>query len=336
MKIPSISTDMVRILLGGLPLEQGELDEILRQSGIDFSLLSRSQKRIPVSQLAMMWTLMEQASGDPNMGLHMGELHDGIPQGHVLFSVLLNSHTLGQALERYCRYHDIMGDFVQPTLVKDGDKTLLTLSRPTQVTFHRQHVDYIFSLLVSILTSLSNAPFKGEVRFAFPSPTHIDEYHRIFGNAVHFAKPENELVFGREYLASSIPATDAELLGILEGYAKRLLRRIRPEKAWSAKVSELLSRTLNEGKPSISQVARLLAVSTRKLQGKLKAEGTTYQEVLDTTRHQLAAAYLDDDKLTLVDIAFLLGFADQSAFNHAFRKWTGKSPMGFRESRRQA
>ena len=61
---------------------------------------------------------------------------------------------------------------------------------------------------------------------------------------------------------------------------------------------------------------------------------TTYQAVLDSVRHEMATACLEDERLSLAEIAFLLGYADQSAFNHAFRKWTGDSPLRFRERRR--
>jgi AraC-like DNA-binding protein len=177
---------------------------------------------------------------------------------------------------------------------------------------------------------LSSAPFSGEIRFAHCRPTDVSEHQRIFGAVVHFAHPESEIVFDSAYLQLPISAADEELLGVLEQYAERLLRRIRPAQNWSAKVTELLSRTLCDGKPSLSQVAKLLALSQRSLQTKLKEEGTTYQALLDSVRQQLATAYLRDDKLSLAEISYLIGFADQSAFNHAFRKWTGDSPLRFR------
>ena len=131
-------------------------------------------------------------------------------------------------------------------------------------------------------------------------------------------------------LLGGAPLPNGELLGLLEGYAEKLLGRIRPEQTWSARVAEVLGRTLMDGKPRVAQAARLLGVSRRGLQGKLKEEGTTYQAVLDQVRHQLAVAYLKEDAVTLAEAAFLLGFSDQSAFTHAFRKWTGDSPHRFR------
>ncbi len=327
----TISTDMVRILLGGAPLAHGELAEILRIAGIEPSLLGSSQKRISTRQLAIIWTEMERAADDPNLGLHLGELCDGLPSGHVLFSAMLNSPTLGQALQRYCRYHDIMGDFVQPTLEERETNTVLRLSTREGVTLHRQHVECIFCLVVCVFKYLSPAVFHGEVSFTHSRPTDISEHLRIFGSTVHFGRAENTLTFERTYLEQPIAPADEELLGVLEQYAERLLQRIRQSKTWSGKVAELLSRTLCDGKPSLPEVARLLAVSQRSLQSKLKEEKTTYQAILDNVRQQLATDYLENEALSLTEIAFLLGYADQSAFNHAFRKWTGDSPLRYRE-----
>ncbi len=323
---------MVRILVGGAPLAKGELVEILRHAGIESSLLASSQKRISARQFALFWAEMERSADDANFGLHLGELHDGLPSGHVLFSAMLNSPTLGNALERYCRFHDIMGDLVQPQLADLGNVTVLSIAARSGEPLHRQHVECIFCLLVSILSHLSNERFKGEVRFAHHRPADISEHLRIFGSAVCFAQTENELVFERSYLQLPIAAADGELLGVLEQYAERLLDRLHPVQTWSAKVAELLSRTLCDGKPKLAHIARPLAVSERSLQNKLKEEGTTYQAVLDRVRQQLATAYLGDERLSLAEVAFLLGFADQSAFNHAFRKWTGDAPKRFRES----
>jgi AraC-like DNA-binding protein len=332
----TISTDLVRILLGGAPLGDGELAEILRLAGIDPALLGSSHRRISARQLAVAWTALEQAADDPNLGLHLGELRDGFPPGHVLFSAMLNSPTLGQALQRYCRFHDLMGDPVEPVLTRSADHTLLRLRARAGVTLHRQHVECLFCLLVSILSQLSGARFEGQVRFAHPRPDDISEHLRIFGPGVHFAQPTDELAVADSYLERPITAADTELLGVLERYAERLLDRLHPARTWSARVAELLGRALCDGNPGLGRVARQLGVSQRSLQDRLRREGTSYQAVLDSVRKQLATAHLLEGELSLAEIAFLLGYADQSAFTHAFRKWTGTSPTRYRECARPA
>ena len=81
---------------------------------------------------------------------------------------------------------------------------------------------------------------------------------------------------------------------------------------------------------NLDVVAGKLAMSPRNLQLKLKEEGTTYQEVLDDLRKKIALDNLKEPGASIGDLAFLLGYSDQSAFNHAFKRWTGKTPRQFR------
>ena len=330
----SISTDLVRMLLGGAPRPGGEVDSLLRLAGISWQDLQSPGGRIPLSQLTMIWTELERGAGDPNLGLHLGELRDGLPTGHVLFAAMWNSPTLGQALERYCRFHDLMGDLVQPRLESEGDRVLLTLAPRAGVTLHRQHTECIFSLLVSILSRLSGAPFPGTVSFSHQAPADTSEHLRIFGAGLRFARPREEVSLPASFLEQPIAAADQRLLGVLEQYAEELLRDLRPEATWAGKVARLLSQGLCDGRPDLGHVARQLGVSNRTLQARLKEEGTTYQAVLDNVRKELALSYLKDESRSLVEVAFLLGYADQSAFNHAFRRWTGASPRSFRSQPR--
>jgi AraC-like DNA-binding protein len=79
--------------------------------------------------------------------------------------------------------------------------------------------------------------------------------------------------------------------------------------------------------------ARELGMSTRKLQRELRREGTTYQELLNRTRRDLAKRYVRDRKLDLTEVAFILGFADLSTFSRSFKRWTGTSPSRYRKMR---
>jgi len=327
---------MLRILLGGAPISPQALSNILRLAGVELSLLGSAQRRISARQLAAICTELEHTAGDPCLGLHLGESRDRLPSGHVLFSAMRNSPTLGQALERYCRFHDIMADFVQPQLSTRGEATVLGLLCRSRTPLHPQHVECIFALLVSSLSALSAPRFEGEVCLVHPRPADISEHLRILGPAVRFAQPQNELVFERTYLERPLAATDEELLGILDQYATRLLQRARAAETWSDKVAELVVRALSDGQPRLQKVARLLATSPRSLQAKLEQDGTSFQAIVDNVRRQVATAHLEADDLSALEIAFLLGYSDQSAFNHAFHRWTGESPLQFRERRRRS
>ncbi len=327
----SVSSDLLRILLQDLSLGQRTLHQILEVAGIDPALLQSSQQRLSADQFYVLWRAVEESADDSEFGLHLGELRQGLPGGHVLFSAMLNSATVGQALERYCRYHDIMADLVVPGLSTRGSTTVLDLepSGPG-IRLHRHHVECIFSMVVSILRHLSEDRFEGEVRFTHQRPANVSEHRRILGPSVRFAQSGNEIVLPRPFLDLPIPSADEELLGVLEKHAEKVMSRIRPASTWSGKVARQLNRVLCDGKPALSDIARRLAVSPRSLQSKLSAEGTSYQKILDTVRKDLATIYLRESEMTICEIAFLLGYSDQSAFHHSFKRQTGESPLRFR------
>ncbi len=124
------------------------------------------------------------------------------------------------------------------------------------------------------------------------------------------------------------------LLERLEGLAQDMLAQVDTKAIWSDQVGRLIGQTLlSGGKPSLNTVAHELAISARHLQNKLRDEGTTYRELLEQLRKETALRHLQAPEASVCEIALLLGFSDQSAFTHAFKRWTGRNPSDFRRSR---
>ena len=116
----------------------------------------------------------------------------------------------------------------------------------------------------------------------------------------------------------------------MEQFAQKLLDRLYVSDVWSDKVVRLLGQLLVRGEDiSIENVAKNLAMSVRNLQIKLKDEGASYRRLLDAVRKEIALSYLKENEVSVCDIAFLLGFSEQSAFNHAFKRWTGINPRQY-------
>ena len=87
---------------------------------------------------------------------------------------------------------------------------------------------------------------------------------------------------------------------------------------------------LSSGPPTLPETARALGISTRTMQRQLKEEGTTYAEVLDALRREMAAGLLHNHTLAIYEVAFLLGYSEPSTFYRAFRRWHGMSPGDYR------
>ena len=170
------------------------------------------------------------------------------------------------------------------------------------------------------------------VDFTFPAPSRTETYARIFGCPVKFGQPRAALVMKREALSEPVTHADAILLSVLEDHADRLIAETpKLDQGLESKVRAVLRNEMKGGTVSAEQVAKRLGLSARTLQRRLDACSTSYAEVLANERLAVAEGYLKKGEISLDEIAWLLGFSEQSAFARAFRRWTGKSPGAWRQ-----
>jgi AraC-like DNA-binding protein len=326
------SADMVRMLFTYLEHRKIDPQMLERVSGIKLHGLKR---RIPVSVVNRLWRTGQVACNDPDFGLHLGEAFVQLAQGHLLFSVMRYSPTFGVALEKFFRYHSLMADSVQPRAVTVADTVHCVLDRKyTDLPLERHHVESTFTIIYGSLKSLSGTPVPlTEVVFCHEKPSSTEELSRVFNAPLHFECPEERLVFQKAVLEKPIHSADQVYLSAHESLAEDLLNGLEGEGRFETRVTALVERTLLKGDPpKIAHVAKELAVSIRKLQQSLQNEGVSFREIVNDTRKRLAKRYLRKPDATLCDVAFLLGFSEQSAFNHAFRRWTGRTPREYREA----
>jgi AraC-like DNA-binding protein len=173
--------------------------------------------------------------------------------------------------------------------------------------------------------------FLKAVHFTHSEPPYRDEYERIFGVPIVFESRWNAvLVADDSWMEMKPPAHSAYVLAILRERADALLEALDGAASARFKVEKLVAPLLHTGDARMANVARKLGVSRPTLFRRLKAEGTSFERVLDEVRHRLALAYVVDRKLRVNEAAYLLGFSDPAAFSRAFKRWTGKSPRDMR------
>jgi AraC-like DNA-binding protein len=323
---------MARILLRCASEIGMDPDEILKVVDLDPSVIGDAEARIPVKQSNALWGEIALRAKDQNFGLHFGKAARDFLGGHVLFSVMMNCPTVESAIDKLARYHGLLSDFVQLWLTQQGNYACLSWEPvPIDIELERHHSESVCAMLVSVLQSLTKDDIHFvKARFNHPRPSDTREHQRVLGCPVVFDCPKNELVIRGQDLSLPVFLANPELLDMLEQYAQKLLERLHTPDTWAGKVNRALGKMLIRGeKPSIDAAAFDLAISARHLQGKLKAEGTTYRQLLDQVRKELALDYLKQAEMTMCDIAFILGFSEQSAFTHAFKRWTGSSPTEY-------
>ncbi len=136
--------------------------------------------------------------------------------------------------------------------------------------------------------------------------------------------------FAARDLRAEVPGADRHLLPIAERQLQDALGPAAGSDSWLRELEILVASRVCDGHPSIRSVAPQLGLSVRTLQRRLEEHSILYRDLVARVRFQLARRYLEETSTELEEIAFLLGYSELSAFDHAFRRWTGQTPRGFR------
>ncbi|KQQ96824.1 AraC family transcriptional regulator [Massilia sp. Leaf139] len=270
---------------------------------------------------------------DPHFGLHVGECVK-LGTYSVYGLVLLACRDFGQALDQTMRYEALAHDLGRSHLrVEAADAHYEWISHYPQASRHL--ADSVFAGIQTFGRWLAGGQLPpAEISLTHAATGDTAEYERIFGKLPRFKAPANSARFAASLLALPLPNADTTLYPVLQQHAERQLgqlsRRVEAPPI-VAEVRAAVVRNLAHDRVRLTTIAAELKLSPRTLQRKLAEAGATYQGVLDEARYALARDYLRQPHLSLLEIAFLLGYQEQSAFTHAFKEWSGTNPGAWRE-----
>jgi AraC-like DNA-binding protein len=302
---------------------------LARRAEIDPELLARPGQRLPSARIQKMWALAAQESSDPLFGLRAGQLaRPGI--FHALGLGIVSSTSVLAALQRIERYSSVVSTNGRFVLIVDGPVASLE-TRRTELTILpcTQYFDALVVTVCRILRLCAGpSAIPTLVTLPYQSDVPAAAYQEEIGCPVEFGAEHFAIKFDAQLAARRVLTGNTELAAEADRMAARYLEGLEPDSA-ATRVRSLLLKAMPSGDLDQDGIARALNQSASTLQRRLRREGTTYQRLLDTTRRELALEYLKHGEHTLADITFLLGFADQSNFTRAFRRWTGKTPRQF-------
>ena len=291
-------------------------------------LLGDDDARISPAQFCVAWAEAARLTGEPQLALAIARATPAGSFGIVEY-VCRAAPTLGEALQRWVRYLNLLDDAVEVALEVEGDRAYLRVVRESEAPAPASH-ELCFALVAQQARQLSAAPF----RIAAVEYSHRGDAaaHRAWFDApVTFGAQHTQLVLPASALDAALVSSDPALLAILTRAADELQKRAPSDPSLASQVARVLRDTLREDEGSAERIAKRLGLSPRSLQRRLKDEGTSFQAVRDATRKELAARYLDE-RLSIAEVSFLLGFSEPSAFFRAFKRWTGTTPL---EARRR-
>jgi AraC-like DNA-binding protein len=321
-------TVRARTLEGFAPLVRelgGDAAEILSRVGIALDATARPLEWISFPAVLRAYEVAATETRCKTFGLRLGTVRQLGFLGPLQL-IVSYSHDLRSGFEAFCRFVSVQNTGYQPYLDVGPEEATFQLVLTSQL--RRWGQQWIEESLVTALRLLRGClgpqyvPRRISLRHAAISDRAT--YERYFGTEVRTEAPVDGVTIDSRDLAVVNARRDEEVLSVLTDF----LRVAAPpaQKDASGLVRGVLRRSLATGDISIEAVAGEIGMHKRTLQRRLQETGTTFADLLDEVRADVAKHYVATGQLPLTRIALLLGFSDQSAFNHAFRRWFQRSP----------
>ena len=325
-----VSATWVRGVLDALAQSGLNTDALCAEVGLDMPTLLSKKQGCPTEKVSQLWALAEACSGNPAIGLSAP--HTARPASfEVVGYVMMSSANLREGLTRLVRYLRILGDTHSATLLQEGDNCRFVLEIfGGRLPVPRQRYEATLLTFLTFCRWVTGPALRPlQVTLTQATPACLQPYHEAFMCPLHFQAATNSVLFASADLALALPTANPSLAIMMAQCATDQLKQLSNAEV-SHRVRDLIVRKLPDGEPGRADVARLLLVSERTLQRQLQREGTAFQELLDTTRQELAERYLRQDHVSLAEASYMLGFAEQSNFTRASKRWFNLSPGQYR------
>ena len=298
------------------------------------AFLQDVEGRIPIATVRQLWSDAERLTGDPDIGLSVGE-KGPLGTGVIAYAVQ-TSPTFGAGIRTVCRFHRLVTDVGSVTLTIDGARASMALH--TGANSHDWLPRHISELYLAKwvcggrqLTGVDWDPIA--VRFRHPQPASTLAHERLFRAPLFFDHATDEIEFDAALLELPLVTHDPALAAILERYGEELLSRLPRVDDFTDAVREAVARSLRSQDSTLEGLATRFHMTPRTLQRRLAAHGISLRTLIDDVRRQHALTHVTRADLPIAEIAFLLGFDAVTSFHRAFRRWTGVTPVEYRQGR---
>lgn len=332
---PTVSARVGALIVQVAAARGADTGRLMADAGFDPAWLHDADARMPLLVETRLWDRAAAMCGDTCFGLHAAAaLRPGAFD--VLDYAVRTAPDLRSALQRLARYNRLVHDLARFEVVEHGDTVRIEHrfepAASAEINPCRHAVEFTLASLVVVASQIGGQPVTaGTVAFAHAAPAQTTDYRSVFGSVPRFAAGGSWLTLSRALLDRPVPTADPALSRIVTAHADQLLSRQPPQQEDAvAQVRRLLVEHMARGPLPLREAARRLHLSERSLQRRLTAEGCRYADLADEVRRDLALQYMADPRLSLGEVAYLLGFAEPSPFHRAFKRWTGATPAAAR------
>jgi AraC-like DNA-binding protein len=323
---PTATGGLSRLAYGYAKAAGVDLGPLLKKANLPFPMIEDQGVRLRVRDQISFLNLVASGLGDEFFGFHLA-LRSDLREIGWLYYVMASSSTVCEALQRAARYTSIVNEGLSLSYIGKADIGLRIQHVGVSRHMDRHQIEFVMTFLVRMFRHLTGLKLtRAHVKFIHRRKSAPSELLEFFGGNVEFSAAVDEITFaaiGNMPIISADPYLNKLLIAY---YEESLHRRTAYRGSFRSIVENTIVPLLPHGRPRVGQIAKHLGIGQRTFARRLSSEGLTYSEVLDHLRYNLAELYLTDESLSISEIAWLLGYQEVSAFTHAFKRWTGKTP----------
>ncbi len=319
-----------RVVCNAIEAKGVDSGKLLAQADIDPEVFSDPEGRIRVSKLTQLWKLATEATQDEAFGLSVPSFLQPTTF-HALGFSLMVSASLKEAWVRMQRYYKVVSDVLEVEIEEYADESALCYIRIPGQDYAEEAIDAFISTLLKLSTAILNDNIQPtKIEFERAQPRDLSPFVASFPCRITFGCGHNKIYYRNSDLNTPLPSANREIAlkndEVVQDYLSRLLKQ-----SLAKQVTEKMIASLAMGDPNQDIIASELHMSSRQLQRRLKDENTSFRQLLENVKKGLAQNYLNRSQLSMIEIAYQLGFQDPSNFTRAFKRWYGLSPLAFRQ-----
>ena len=304
--------------------------DLFEKAGLNPAKLRNPDARYPDKRIMQLWQYAMQEIRDPCLGLEVAS-HFHATTLHALGFAWLSSQTLKDAFARLIRYSRIITDVEKFSFEETTRDFRFKMLLPNgQPYFPYEDYDAAFAIVVRLCRMSVGEDFSPKhIIMQRPEPACVDKLYAFFRCSIDFSSEGYEIWFNKQDVVKQLSTANERLALMNDKVVMDYLVELDKDDIVMQVKQRLISR-LPAGETCQKDIAAALFMSERNLQRKLADRKTSYKKILNEVRSELAKGYINDARLSINEITYLLGFSEPANFTRAFKRWHGVAPSAYR------